>query len=115
MYALQFRFSVIVRTNRRWANRMRNCLILGSGRSGTSMVAGTLASAGYFIGDNLYPRLASNPKGFFEDPEINAINEDLLARILPKPFFDNTCGCRRWMPKHALLNRSRVHAVESIL
>jgi len=49
------------------------------------MVAGTLASAGYLMGVNLYLRLASNPKGFFEDPEINAINEDLLARILPKP------------------------------
>lgn len=45
------------------------------------MVAGTLASAGYFMGDNLYPREASNPKGFFEDPEINALNEDILTRV----------------------------------
>ena len=63
---------------------MNNCLILGSGRSGTSMVAGTLAKAGYFMGDNLYPAKISNPKGFFEDPEINGINEDLLSQVLPK-------------------------------
>ena len=30
---------------------MRNCLILGSGRSGTSMIGGILHQAGYFVGD----------------------------------------------------------------
>jgi len=63
---------------------MHNVIILGSGRSGTSMVAGTLAKAGYFMGDHLYPGRESNPKGFFEDPEINGINEALLAQIVPK-------------------------------
>jgi GT2 family glycosyltransferase len=58
---------------------MRNCIVLGSGRSGTSMVAGTLARAGYFMGDRLYPGRDSNPRGFFEDPEVNGINEELLA------------------------------------
>ncbi|MBO8130500.1 MAG: sulfotransferase [Candidatus Marinimicrobia bacterium] len=62
---------------------MRNVLILGSGRSGTSMVAGTLASAGYFMGDRLYPPRHSNPKGFFEDPEINGINEKLISLVTP--------------------------------
>ena len=62
---------------------MRSCLILGAGRSGTSMVAGTLASAGYFMGDNLTPARDANPKGFFEDWEINEINEELLAPIVP--------------------------------
>jgi hypothetical protein len=63
---------------------MRNCLILGCGRSGTSMVAGTLAKAGYFMGDNLYSARPSNPKGFFEDQEINGINEAILAQVLRK-------------------------------
>jgi len=58
---------------------MKNCIILGSGRSGTSMLAGCLAKSGYFMGDNLYPAREANPKGFFEDPEINAINEMLIA------------------------------------
>lgn len=43
------------------------------------MVAGLLSDAGYFQGDNLYDARDANPKGFFEDPEINAINEDLIA------------------------------------
>ena len=61
---------------------MRNCLILGSGRSGTSMIAGSLARAGYYMGDNLHPANPGNPKGFFEDEEINGINEALLAQVL---------------------------------
>lgn len=62
---------------------MRNCIILGSGRSGTSMVAGLMAKSGYYMGDNLYKARESNPKGFFESPSINGINEDLLAGVLP--------------------------------
>jgi hypothetical protein len=63
---------------------MRNCIILGSGRSGTSMVAGTLAKAGYFMGENLIPAREANSKGFFEDVEVNMINEDLLAPLVPQ-------------------------------
>jgi hypothetical protein len=63
---------------------MRNVIILGSGRSGTSMVAGTLAKAGYFMGANLLLSRDANPKGFFEDAEINAINEAILARVVSK-------------------------------
>ena len=62
---------------------MRSCIILGSGRCGTSMAAGVLAGAGYFMGEQFYPPDAGNPRGYFEDPQINAINEDLLAAVLP--------------------------------
>lgn len=62
---------------------MRNCIILGSGRSGTSLAAGVLARAGYFMGEPLYPPDAGNPKGYFEGPAINGINEDILATMLP--------------------------------
>jgi hypothetical protein len=58
---------------------MRNCLILGSGRSGTSMVAGILHQANYFMGDRLYRPAESNPRGFFEWMEITQINEAILA------------------------------------
>src|SRR5215471_14327363 len=61
----------------------RNCLILGSGRSGTSMLAGSLRSAGYYMGEHLIPADAANPKGYFEDDEINDINEALLAPLTP--------------------------------
>jgi len=54
---------------------------MGSGRSGTSMIAGMLAKADYFFGDNLYQARDPNPKGFFEDPEINDINETILSQV----------------------------------
>ena len=43
------------------------------------MAAGVLAHAGYFMGERFYPPDAGNPRGYFEDPQINGINEDLLA------------------------------------
>jgi len=60
---------------------MRNIIILGSGRSGTSMAAGLFARAGYFMGDDLYSPTTSNPKGFFENKEINDINEELISGV----------------------------------
>lgn len=63
---------------------MRNLLVLGCGRSGTSLMMGLLSKAGYYMGDDLYPPRDSNPKGFFECAEINNINEDILSLILPK-------------------------------
>lgn len=58
---------------------MRDCLVLGSGRSGTSMMSGVLAAAGYFMGENLYRARHSNPKGIFENAQINGINEHILS------------------------------------
>lgn len=48
------------------------------------MLAGSLAAAGYYAGEDLYPPRPSNPKGFFEAPEINAINEALMERMIPR-------------------------------
>ena len=64
--------------------KIRDGLILGSGRSGTSMLAGTLSAAGYYIGDCLIEANEANPKGFFEDYEVNAINEELLTPLTPR-------------------------------
>jgi len=63
----------------------RNCIILGSGRSGTSLAAGILGKAGYFMGDAIWPANEGNPKGQFEDEEVNGINEELLAQVVPLP------------------------------
>lgn len=65
-------------------NSIPNLIILGSGRSGTSMFTGTLANSGYFLGENseYLGRNKSNPKGFFEDLEVNTINEDILKKSL---------------------------------
>jgi len=62
---------------------MNSVIITGAGRSGTSMLAGTLASSGYFIGTDYLPAHDSNPKGFFEGLEINTINEHILESSLP--------------------------------
>jgi len=48
------------------------------------MVAGSLSKAGYFMGDRLIVPREANPKGFFEDWDINGINEELLAPVVPK-------------------------------
>ena len=44
--------------------------ITGSGRSGTSMVAGLFRATGAFMGQHLVKPRISNPLGFFEDAEI---------------------------------------------
>lgn len=58
---------------------MRDCVIVGCGRSGTSLAAGLLAHAGYHCGDDLLPPDAGGPTGFFEARGMNALNEALLA------------------------------------
>lgn len=65
-------------------NNIPNLIILGSGRSGTSMFTGALANSGYFLGENseYLGQNKSNPKGFFEDLEVNTINEDILKKSL---------------------------------
>ena len=61
---------------------MRNVVIIGSGRSGTSLVAGTLSKAGYFMGHELMPPNSGNPKGIFESFDIEQLNEDILRPIV---------------------------------
>lgn len=64
---------------------MYNCLIFGSGRSGTSLVTGSLKNSGYYMGNRFIPPRDANPKGFFEDPFINHdINEEILKKAFPR-------------------------------
>ena len=92
---------------------MRNVLVLGSGRSGTSLLAGALARAGYHVGADLVPASHANPTGFFEDREVNAINESLLLQVTPRrppgapppdsdddsPWGPNTLWGWRWLAR----------------
>lgn len=86
---------------------MRNCLILGSGRSGTSLAAGMLAKSGYFMGRSLSQERESNLITNFEDIEINRLNENLLAQVLPprlsflgRSFFrDRPAMWQRWLAR----------------
>lgn len=61
---------------------LRDVLILGSGRSGTSMTAGLFRESGAYMGESFYPPRAANPFGFFEDPEINKLNDRILLQML---------------------------------
>lgn len=61
---------------------MKNIIITGSGRSGTSMLAGILGDNGYYIGTDYIRSRDSNPKGFFEGREINRLNEMILERVV---------------------------------
>lgn len=62
---------------------MRDCIIMGCGRSGTSMLAGVLAHSGYDMGRRLLGPDPSNPLGYFEDLDVNDINEALLEPHTP--------------------------------
>lgn len=56
-------------------------VVLGMHRSGTSAVTRSLAVLGVKIGDNLHPAGPDNPKGFWENRECLAINEELLRHF----------------------------------
>jgi hypothetical protein len=61
---------------------MKNVIILGTGRSGTSMAAGLFSAGDYYMGDQVNRPNKTNPKGQFEDADINKINEIILAKIV---------------------------------
>lgn len=64
---------------------MRNCLVIGSGRSGTSMVAGILDKSGYNTGDDYLTPRDTNPSGFFEDETVNRVNDRIMRTVVKAP------------------------------
>jgi hypothetical protein len=71
----------------------RNVVVVGSGRSGTSLVAGLVATAGHQMGRHLVRANDANPRGFFEDYRTLLVNEQLLApytKDVPRPRFSQT-------------------------
>lgn len=61
---------------------MNNVLILGCGRSGTSMVAGMFQNSGAYFGDRLIAATAANPLGYFECHDMNQLNDRLIQHSL---------------------------------
>lgn len=60
----------------------RKCLIvLGMHRSGTSALTGALQLAGFDLGRHIMPPADENPKGFFENNSIVALNDQILADL----------------------------------
>lgn len=78
---------------------MRNCIVLGSGRSGTSLTAGLLHGAGYHCGASLIEARDTNPRGFYEDHLVNFVNERIMAGGLGlwrRPRWLHRLTGRRW-------------------
>jgi hypothetical protein len=65
--------------------RVNSCLILGAGRSGTSLIGQLLTQAGYIlVRSATYAPDEGNPFGYYEDLEVNAANDAMLARFGPR-------------------------------
>ena len=63
-------------------NTNKRCaLVLGSHRSGTSVLSRALVAVGVFLGEDLYGPRSDNPKGFFEDQITNQLDDRFLNRI----------------------------------
>ncbi len=64
-------------------DRGRMVVVLGMHRSGTSAVAEAVVRLGVAVGDSLSMDGPSewNPRGYFEDPELNRINDAVLEAI----------------------------------
>jgi len=60
----------------------RLIVVLGMHRSGTSAITRGLKSLGVGLGDHLMPAIPNdNDKGFWEDVELTALNENVLAAV----------------------------------
>lgn len=60
---------------------MHNVIVLGVPRSGTSLTASLFRDAGFFTGDHPLTPSESNPKGYYEDREINSLNNRLIRDL----------------------------------
>jgi len=56
-------------------------VVLGMHRSGTSTAMSALSSMGINIGSAFHPAGQDNPKGFFEDKDLNSLNIEMLDHI----------------------------------
>ena len=63
------------------SGNQRVIVVLGMHRSGTSAITRSLSALGVELGNNLIPAGLDNPRGFWEDRECLAINEELLALL----------------------------------
>jgi hypothetical protein len=71
--------------NEQEPGQCRNVVVIGSGRSGTSLVAELVASAGHHMGRRLIKASKVNPRGFFEDLHTVLVNEQILAAYTEDP------------------------------
>jgi hypothetical protein len=60
---------------------LNDILVLGTARSGSSMMMGLLRNTPFYLGDDYIRRSPANPSGFFEDSVINRVNSELISRM----------------------------------
>lgn len=66
-------------------NKREVVVVLGVGRSGTSLAMQALQTLGVRVSENMIPANVSNPKGFGEDADIVEIHKGLLQALTPNP------------------------------
>ncbi|MGS2744304.1 sulfotransferase family protein [Halomonas sp. LS-001] len=66
-------------------NKREVVVVLGVGRSGTSLAMQALQTLGVRVSENMIPANVSNPKGFGEDADIVEIHKALLQALTPNP------------------------------
>ena len=59
----------------------RLIVVLGMHRSGTSLVTRAMRVLRAEAGSNLLPAADDNPTGFWEDADVNKLNDDMLALV----------------------------------
>lgn len=57
---------------------MKNILIMGYPRTGSSVLTNIMRDSGYYVGKDLKPANEFNPKGFYEDIRIKLIIENIF-------------------------------------
>ena len=62
-------------------NSRQMVVVLGAGRSGTSLLMQILVGLGVKVSENLIPANISNPEGFFEDADIKEIHAELISKL----------------------------------
>lgn len=59
----------------------KTVVVLGAGRSGTSLLCGILSILGVDFGKRLIPADVSNPRGYFENSEFIKLNEGIYTEL----------------------------------
>jgi hypothetical protein len=87
-------------------------VVLGSGRSGTSLLMQVLVELGLQVSDNLVPANASNPEGFYEDVDLKDIQHELYSCLhgtmltpLPRNWLDTECARKAKIGLTGILER----------
>jgi hypothetical protein len=90
----------------------RVVIVLGAGRSGTSLLMQILVGMGMQVSGNLIPANVSNPEGFFEDVGFKDIQAELYSCLnvpvslpLPENWLDTECARRAKASLNPVLRR----------